>query len=92
LSVQSRWTYGVAVISAVSGALADGVNIATAVGTVAAAGIAEWLGLRANRDKERERDERAMLNARQVVAVVRRTSPADLSTVPPYIQVVRRSR
>jgi hypothetical protein len=46
------------------------VNIAVAVGTIAAAAAAVWLGLRASGEKQRDRRDAARWNARQIISAL----------------------
>jgi len=61
-------------ISAAGGALDDAafvVNVVIALGTVGAASVALWLGLRARGDAARNTEDARRISRRQVIAVYR---------------------
>jgi hypothetical protein len=67
-------SYSVAVPVAIGGTLDDwnfAIEVLVAVGTIGAVVVALWLGVHAEGEKKRERNEAARWNARQVISVVR---------------------
>jgi hypothetical protein len=80
-------------ISAAGGALDDAafvVNIFIALGTVGAASVALWLGVRARGDAAKREEAAQRVSRRQVIAVYRpyQTPPA---TAPSRVEVVNGS-